>query len=121
MGAFCRATLRFEVVDECATYLECRIGTITQPESVVSDDKIFAVPKKVENVADCYFYHTMEVPGYGLIEGKDWDLRAGVDWRAERSVNVPPNSFMDETATLEQEIPISGKNRSRSRAALTCS
>ena len=45
------------------------------------------------------------------------DLRAGVDWRAERSVNVPPNSFMDQTAMLEQEVPISGKNRSRSRAA----
>jgi cobalt-zinc-cadmium efflux system outer membrane protein len=51
-------------------------------------------------------------------QAKAWeDLRAGVDWRAERSVNVPPNSFMDQTAMLEQEIPISGKNRSRSRAA----
>jgi SAM-dependent methyltransferase len=28
--------------------------------------------------ADCYFYHTMDVPGYGLIEG-EWDLRSGVD------------------------------------------
>jgi outer membrane protein, heavy metal efflux system len=51
-------------------------------------------------------------------QARAWeDLRAGVDWRAERSVNVPPNSFMDETALLEQEVPISGKNRSRSRAA----
>ena len=51
-------------------------------------------------------------------QARAWeDLRAGVDWRAEHSVNVPPNSFMDETAMLEQEVPISGKNRSRSRAA----
>ena len=51
-------------------------------------------------------------------QARAWeDLRAGVDWRAERSINVPPNSFMDETAMLEQEVPISGKNRSRSRAA----
>jgi outer membrane protein TolC len=51
-------------------------------------------------------------------QARAWeDLRAGVDWRAERSVNVPPNSFMDQTAILEQEVPISGKNRSRSRAA----
>ena len=51
-------------------------------------------------------------------QARAWeDLRAGVDWRAERSVNVPPNSFMDQTAMLEQEVPISGKNRSRSRAA----
>jgi len=52
-------------------------------------------------------------------QARAWeDLRAGVDWRAERSVNVPPNSFMDETAMLEQEVPVSGKNRSRSRAAM---
>jgi outer membrane protein TolC len=51
-------------------------------------------------------------------QARAWeDLRAGVDWRAERSVNVPPNSFMDQTAIVEQEVPISGKNRSRSRAA----
>ena len=52
-------------------------------------------------------------------QARAWeDLRAGVDWRAERSVNVPPDSFMDQTAMLEQEVPISGKNRSRSRAAI---
>jgi len=45
----------------------------------VSDDKIFAVPKKVDDLADCYFYHTMELPGHGVIEGRDWDLRRGVD------------------------------------------
>jgi len=45
----------------------------------VSDEKIFAAPLKVANVADCYFYHTMELPGYGVIEGRDWDLRDGVD------------------------------------------
>src|SRR5215813_11232446 len=51
-------------------------------------------------------------------QARAWeDLRAGVDWRAERSVNVPPNSFMDQTAMLEQEVPISGKNLSRGRAA----
>jgi len=51
-------------------------------------------------------------------QARAWeDLRAGVDWAAERSVNIPPNSFMDQTAGLEQEVPISGKNRSRSRAA----
>ena len=43
------------------------------------DEKIFAAPLKVDNVADCYFYHTMELPGYGVIEGRDWDLRDGVD------------------------------------------
>jgi outer membrane protein TolC len=45
------------------------------------------------------------------------DLRAGVDSVTTRSVSIPPNSFMDQTAMLEQEVPISGKNRSRARAA----
>jgi len=44
----------------------------------VSNDKIFAAPLNVEDVADCYFYHTMELPGYGVING-DWDLRRGLD------------------------------------------
>src|SRR6266513_5372097 len=44
----------------------------------VSNDKIFAAPLKVEDVADCYFYHTMELPGYGVING-DWDLRRELD------------------------------------------
>jgi SAM-dependent methyltransferase len=45
----------------------------------VIDEKIFAVPQKVDDLADCYFYHTMELPGHGVIEGRDWDLRGGVD------------------------------------------
>jgi hypothetical protein len=44
----------------------------------MNDHKIFADPLKVEDVGDCYFYHTMEIPGYGLLRG-DWDLRRGVD------------------------------------------
>ncbi|PYJ20113.1 MAG: hypothetical protein DME99_10810 [Verrucomicrobia bacterium] len=44
----------------------------------MSNDKIFAAPLNVEDVADCYFYHTMELPGYGVING-DWDLRRGLD------------------------------------------
>lgn len=51
-------------------------------------------------------------------QARAWeDLRASGDFRVERSVNVPPNAFMDQTATLEQQVPISGKNLSRGRAA----
>ena len=53
-------------------------------------------------------------------QARAWeDLRAGVDSVTTRSVSIPPNSFMDQTAMLEQEVPVSGKNRSRARAA-TC-
>lgn len=34
-------------------------------------------PKPVAAVDECYFYHTMEIPGHGLMRG-DWDLRKGV-------------------------------------------
>jgi outer membrane protein, heavy metal efflux system len=51
-------------------------------------------------------------------QARAWeDLRASGEFRVERSVTVPANSFMDQTATLEQEVPISGKNLSRARAA----
>jgi SAM-dependent methyltransferase len=39
---------------------------------------LYTPPRTVTDPADCYFYHTVEVPGYGLFEG-EWDLRAGVD------------------------------------------
>ncbi len=45
---------------------------------VASNDEIFAAPLKVEDPADCDFYHTMEVPGHGLMIGQ-WDLRGGAD------------------------------------------
>ena len=47
-------------------------------QSKHSNDKIFAAPLMVRDLADCYFYHTMELPGYGVVNG-DWDLRRGVD------------------------------------------
>jgi outer membrane protein, heavy metal efflux system len=52
-------------------------------------------------------------------QARAWeDLRAGTDWRVERSVNVPANAKIDQMAILAQEVPISGKNRSRSRTAV---
>lgn len=38
----------------------------------------YAERTDVPALADCYFYHTMELPGHGLVTG-EWDLRAGVD------------------------------------------
>jgi hypothetical protein len=39
---------------------------------------IYAPPLTVDNPNDCYFYHSIDLPGHGLITG-DWDLRANVD------------------------------------------
>jgi cobalt-zinc-cadmium efflux system outer membrane protein len=45
------------------------------------------------------------------------DPKVSADFNAARFVAVPPNAFMDQTVTLEQMVPISGKNRVRSRIA----
>src|SRR5947209_10776090 len=51
-----------------------------QPKApAVSDQKIFATPQKVEDLADCYFHRSIELTGRGVMEGQDWDLRGGVD------------------------------------------
>ena len=34
----------------------------------------WAKPRDITNIDDCYFYHTMDLPGHGLVEG-EWDLR----------------------------------------------
>ncbi len=39
---------------------------------------VYAAPTYVEDVADCWFYHTIDLPGLGTVAA-DWDLRGGVD------------------------------------------
>lgn len=39
---------------------------------------VYAQPRHIENIDDCYFYHTIDLPKLGLIQG-EWDLRDGVD------------------------------------------
>ena len=38
----------------------------------------YAPERNITNIKECWFYHVMELPGYGLIAGQ-WDLRNGVD------------------------------------------
>jgi 2-polyprenyl-3-methyl-5-hydroxy-6-metoxy-1,4-benzoquinol methylase len=35
---------------------------------------LFARARNVTNIDNCVFYHTMDIPGFGLVEG-EWDLR----------------------------------------------
>ena len=41
-------------------------------------DSIYAPVQQVDNLQDCYFYQTTEIPGYGVMRG-EWDLRAGIE------------------------------------------
>src|SRR5438552_2863192 len=45
------------------------------------------------------------------------DSRIAGDSRVRRFVDVPPNAFMDQPLTVEQLIPITGKNLVRARGA----
>jgi SAM-dependent methyltransferase len=38
----------------------------------------YASPRLIGSLEECYFYHTMDVPGYGTIKG-EWDLRGSID------------------------------------------
>lgn len=64
----------------------------------MSDDTLFAVPRKVKDLIDCHFYHSMEILGYGAVTG-DWDLRAGfedylgkADLSGQRVLEIGPAS-----------------------------
>src|SRR5256712_12293839 len=47
-----------------------------------------------------------------------WDHRhVAAEWRMGRFVDVPPNGFTDQTLSIEQLIPITGKNLVRGRIA----
>lgn len=39
---------------------------------------LFAEPREVTDAGQCLFYHTIDLPGHGCIQG-EWDLRRGID------------------------------------------
>lgn len=47
---------------------------ITQPIDRHEQGALYELPRHVESLDDCYFYHTMELPEFGLVPGH-WDLR----------------------------------------------
>jgi len=60
----------------------------------LSSGGIYAPPRHVEDVAECSFYHVMDLPGLGAVGGQ-WDLRATideylghVDFRGKRALDV---------------------------------
>lgn len=54
----------------------------------------YAKPRSISDLSQCAFYHTMEIPGYGLVEAQ-WDLRpgireytGGIDFRGRRVLEI---------------------------------
>src|SRR5438132_710549 len=46
------------------------------------------------------------------------DLKVAGDSEFHRYINVPPNAFMDQSLTVEQLVPITGKNLVHARERL---
>lgn len=44
----------------------------------MGDGGIYAAPRLVEDLGECYFYHVMDLPGLGEVGG-EWDLRGHED------------------------------------------
>lgn len=44
----------------------------------VARDVRFVTPREVREVDDCFFYHTLDLPGIGVVKGR-WDLRGRFD------------------------------------------
>jgi O-methyltransferase len=66
----------------------------------------FSAPRQVTNVEECEFYHTMEIPGLGLVAGQ-WDLRpivskylGGVSFANKQVLEIGPASGF---LTIEME------------------
>ena len=44
----------------------------------VAKNRLLAAPRVIDRLEDCFFYHAMELPGFGLIPAH-WDLRGRFD------------------------------------------
>jgi SAM-dependent methyltransferase len=53
-------------------------GTAANPRQQASNASIYAPARHVDGPSECYFYHSIELPGHGLQEG-EWDLRSTAD------------------------------------------
>ncbi len=71
-------------------------------------DALYAVPRTNVRQEDCWFYHTVDLPGTGVIEGH-WDLRGmtgqylgNIELTRKRVLEIgPANGFV--TAYMEQQ------------------
>src|SRR3954466_14423864 len=43
-----------------------------------AENSLFATPRVIEDLDDCFFYHAMDLPGFGLVRAH-WDLRGRFD------------------------------------------
>src|SRR6266496_4800108 len=51
-----------------------QVGT---PSNSKQETSLWATPRIITNLKNCDFYHTMDIPGFGVVKGH-WDLRSGI-------------------------------------------
>ncbi len=63
---------------------------------MMADTSLYAAPREITDPAQCSFYHTMDIPGVGRVEG-EFDLRGrerkylgGVDLRGKQVLEIGP-------------------------------
>ena len=44
----------------------------------MSENFLFETPRLIRDINECYFYHTIDLPGYGTVNGA-WDLRKNIE------------------------------------------
>jgi hypothetical protein len=66
------------------------------PQMPAASGLRWAAPRDVTRLDECLFYHKMDIPGYGTVEG-DWDLRGrekaylgNVDLAGKRVLEIGP-------------------------------
>src|SRR6266480_2739040 len=58
------------------------------PHSNEASRVVLAKPRHVENPANCFFYHTMDLPGLGEVKGH-WDLRGNKPFFHSKTNSIP--------------------------------
>ena len=66
---------------------------MTTARETTESQSILVEPRFVDSVADCFFYHTMDLPGLGVVRGH-WDLRGRFDDYVS-GVSVAGKSVLD--------------------------
>jgi hypothetical protein len=53
------------------------VSAVLHPSPRLAASPLYATPRRGVALEDCWFYHTMDLPGHGTVEGL-WDLRRGI-------------------------------------------
>jgi SAM-dependent methyltransferase len=78
----------------------------------MSLDSLFAPPRFVDRLEDCFFYHTVELPAHGVVHGH-WDLRGRFD-EYVGGVTVEGKSVLD-VGTATGYLSFEAERRGASR------